>query len=76
MAAYTPDKQDLDALVADVEARGVRNDGDKLNSAVREARNARIALARILGQVDMPEAGTTAQIHGRKAINARWAKAS
>ena len=68
--------RDIDRLVADVEARGVRNDGDKLNSAVREARNARIALARILGQVDMPEAGTTAQIHGRKAANARWAEAS
>ncbi len=47
-----------------------------INSAIREARNARIALARILGQVDMPEAGTAAQIHGRKAINARWAEAS
>ena len=68
--------RDLDALVAGVRERGVRGDGDKLNSAIRESRNARIALARILGQVDMPEAGTTAQIHGRKAAGARWAEAS
>ena len=68
--------RDLDALVADVRERGVRGDGDKLNSAVREARNARLALARILGAVDMPEAGTAAQIHATKAANARWAEAS
>ena len=67
---------DVDALLADVRARGVRNDDDRLNSAVREARQARIALARILGQVDMPEAGTGAQIHGRRAAHARWAEAS
>jgi hypothetical protein len=60
---------DVDALVADVRARRVRNENGMLNSAVREARQARIALARILGQVDMPEAGTGAQIHGRKAAH-------
>jgi hypothetical protein len=66
----------IDALEEDVRKRGVRHDGDKLNSAIREARNGRIALARILGQVDMPEAGTTARIHARKAANGRWKAAA
>ena len=67
--------RDIDALEADVRAHGIRNDGERLNSAIREARNARIALARILGQVDMPEAGTTARLHARKAANGRWKQA-
>jgi hypothetical protein len=66
--------RDIDALEADVRARGVRNDGGKLDPLVRELRTGRLALAKLLGQVDMPEAGTGAQIHGRKAARARWNK--
>jgi hypothetical protein len=31
-----------------------------------------VALARILGQIDIPEATSPASLHGRKAAAARW----
>ena len=45
---------DLDRLEADIAERGITVDG-RLNQAVAEARQARVALARILGQVDLPD---------------------
>jgi hypothetical protein len=66
---------DIDRLEVDITERGVRV-GDRLNQSVAEARQARVALARILGQIDMPEVGTTAQLHARKAARGRWSQAS
>jgi hypothetical protein len=63
--------RDIDRLEADIAERGVRV-GERLNSAIPEARQGRVALARILGQVDLPEVGTTRSLHARKAANARW----
>jgi hypothetical protein len=71
---------DLDALEADIAEHGVRIQGrgaSVVNGAVMEARQARVALARILGQVDIPaEAGGTAprSLHGRKGAHGRWGK--
>lgn len=63
---------DIDRLEADVAAHGVRMDGGRLNTALCELRQGRVALARILGQVDVPETASPRSLHGRKAAEARW----
>ena len=65
--------RDIDRLEADIAERGARV-GERLNNAIPEVRQARVALARILGQVDLPEVGTTSSQHARKAAIARWRK--
>jgi hypothetical protein len=64
--------RDLDALDRDIAKNGVRLGETKLNSALMEARQARVALARVLGQIDIPEIGRTSSIHARKAAQKRW----
>jgi len=55
---------DIERLEADIEARGVRVPGARgqevLNQSIAEVRQARVALARILGQVDIPESARSA----------------
>jgi hypothetical protein len=66
---------DIDRLEADIAEKGPRvpgRGGDVLNQAFAEVRQARVALARILGQIDIPEATSPASLHGRKAAEARW----
>jgi hypothetical protein len=66
---------DIDRLEADIAARGVRVEGrgaQVLNSAFAECRMARVALARILGQIDLPDTASPASVHARKAAQARW----
>jgi hypothetical protein len=46
--------------------------GDVLNQAFCEVRQGRVALARILGQIDIPESLSPRSLHGRKAAEARW----
>ncbi len=65
--------RDLDLLEADIAEHGVRSPSGRLSTVVSEARQARVALARILGQVDIPESVASASVHGRKAARARWA---
>ena len=70
---------DIDRLEADIVKRGVRvkgRGGEVLNQALCEVRQARVALARLLDQVDIPESLSPASLHGRKAAEARWRKAS
>ena len=70
---------DIDRLEADIAKRGVRvkgRGGEVLNQSISEARQGRVALARILGQVDVPESLSPASLHGRKAAEARWQQAS
>ncbi len=64
---------DIDRLEADIAKNGIRIDG-RLNQALPELRQARVALARIRGQVDIPEATAPASLHGRKAAQARWSR--
>ena len=64
---------DLDALEADIAEHGVRSPAGRLSTIVSEARQCRVALARILGQVDIPDSTASASLHGRKAAQARWA---
>jgi hypothetical protein len=66
---------DIDRLEADIAKRGVRvpgRGGDVLNQAFCEVRQGRVALARILGQIDIPESLSPRSLHGRKAAEARW----
>jgi hypothetical protein len=68
---------DLAALEADIAERGIRVPGSRsghevLNPAIAEARQGHLALGKLLGQLDLPEAVTSA----RHAAEARWGKAS
>jgi hypothetical protein len=66
---------DIDRLEADIAEQGVRVQGrgaSVLNQSLCEVRQARVALARIIGQVDIPAAPTTRSLHARKAAAARW----
>jgi hypothetical protein len=66
--------RDIEALEAVIAERGVAaKDSWRLNAAVSEVRQARVALARILGQIDVPEVGRTSSSHARNAAKARWA---
>ena len=66
--------RDIEALEAVIAERGVAaKDSWRLNAAVSEVRQARVALARILGQIDIPEIGRTSSGHASKAARARWA---
>ena len=64
--------RELDMLEADIADHGVRSPSGRLNTVVSEARQARVALARILGQVDIPESLSPRALHGRKAAEGRW----
>jgi hypothetical protein len=69
---------DIDRLEKDMAERGVRvagRGGDVLNQAFCEVRQARVALARILGQVDIPESLSPRALHGRKGASGRWGEA-
>jgi hypothetical protein len=67
---------DIDRLERDIAENGVRVEGrggqHTLNQAFGEARQARVALARILGQVELPESVRPSVLHGRRAAQARW----
>ena len=69
---------DIDRLEADLASRGVRVEGrgHVLNQSLAEARQGRVALARLLGQIDIPDSVSPASLHGRKAAAARWRQAS
>jgi hypothetical protein len=68
---------DIERLEADIERGGVRvagRGGEGLNQAFCEVRQARVALARILGQVDIPESLSPRSVHGWKGAEARWGR--
>jgi len=61
---------DIDRLEAEIAKNGVPV------GAIAEVRQSRVALARILGRVELPGSPATATVHARKAARARWSKAS
>lgn len=66
---------DIDQLENDIAERGVRVEGrggQVLNQSFAEVRQARVALARILGQLDVPGSESGRAVHARKAAEARW----
>jgi hypothetical protein len=40
--------------------------------AIREARNQRLALCRLIGQLDLPQNARSSVLRARKAASARW----
>ena len=75
LALAAKQAENIDLLEADIAERGVRVEGrggDVLNQSFAEVRQARVALARILGQVDIPESESGRSVHARKAAEARW----
>ena len=67
---------DLSALEADIRDRGHVLEDGRLNSSVREVRQGRLTLARLLSGLDLPDSKTFTELRGRRAAEARWAKAS
>jgi hypothetical protein len=70
---------DIDRLEGDITVQGVRvagRGGDVLNQAFCEVRQGRVALARILGQVEIPESLSPRSLHGRKGADGRWREVS
>jgi hypothetical protein len=63
---------DIDLLEADIASNGVRLSDGRLNPAVAEVRQGRVALARILAGVDLPGSASATTLRARKAANARW----
>ena len=67
---------DIDRLEADIAEHGVRVEGRggqrSLNQSLAEARQARIALSRILNAIDIPESVLPSVLHGQRAAHARW----
>lgn len=64
--------RDLDLLEADIAVHGVRSPSGRLSTVVSEARQARVALSRILGQIDVPDSEKASVVHASKAARARW----
>lgn len=81
MAARQAD--DVAALEAELEASGLTTVGstgqERLNAAVTELRQARLAVARLLGMIDLPAEGQMAarsepERRARAAANGRWGR--
>jgi hypothetical protein len=63
---------DIDLLEGDIAANGARLEGGRLNTALCELRQGRVALGRLLGLIDIPNSTAPASVHGAKAARARW----
>ena len=72
--------RDVAAAEADIESRGYLVTGsrgqDVINPSVAEVRQSRIALGKLLGQLDLPESTRDAVRNARNAAEARWRQAS
>jgi hypothetical protein len=67
---------DVAALEADIRERGHVLDGGLVNPSVREARQGRMALGRLLAGIDLPGGAATTVLRAEKAARARWRKTS
>ena len=72
--------RDVERAEADLAERGYLVPGYQgqqvVNPSVSEARQGRIAIGRLLGQIDLPESTRDAVKRARQAAEARWARAS
>ena len=75
LAAAARQADDIAALEADVATRGHVIDG-VLNPSVRETRQGRMALGRLLAGIDLPAAASTTVLRAEKAAKARWNEAA
>jgi hypothetical protein len=72
--------RDVHAAEADIADRGYLVPGSRdqkvLNPSLAEARQGRLALGKLLGQLDLPESTSDAVRGARHAAERRWGKAS
>ena len=72
--------RDVAAAEADIADRGYLVPGSRgqkvVNPSVAEVRQSRLALGKLLGQLDLPESTRDAVRSARRAAEARWEKAS
>jgi terminase small subunit-like protein len=72
--------RDVHAAEADIATRGYLVEGSRgqevLNPSLAEVRQSRLALGKLLGQLDLPESTRDALRGARHAAEARWGKAS
>jgi hypothetical protein len=72
--------KDVAAAEADIADRGYLVPGSRdqkvVNPSVAEVRQSRLALGKLLGQLDLPESTKDAVRGARQAAEARWGKAS
>jgi hypothetical protein len=75
LRAAAQQADDVASLEADVRARGHVVDG-LVNPSIREARQGRVALSRLLSGIDLPAAANVTTLRAEKAAAARWKRAS
>ena len=72
--------RDVERAEADLEERGYLVPGSAgqrvVNPSLSEARQGRVVLGRLLGQIDLPESTRDAVKSARHAAEARWERAS
>lgn len=82
LALAARQSDDLTRLEAAIKKEGVMSIGSTgqlvVNPAVTEARQARLAISRLVGLLELPDAeeqpATTSSVRSRKAANARWSR--
>jgi hypothetical protein len=72
LGAAARQADDIAALEADIADRGHVVDGGAVNPSVREVRQGRVALGRLLAGIDLPAAANTTVLRSEKAARARW----
>jgi hypothetical protein len=75
LAAAAKQADDIAALEADVRGRGHVLDGGGLNPSVREARQGRLALGRLLAGIDVPAGASATTLRAERAARERWRRA-
>jgi hypothetical protein len=72
--------RDVERAEADLEERGYLVPGSQgqqvVNPSLSEARQGRVVLGRLLGQLDLPDSTRDAVKRARHAAEARWERAS
>jgi uncharacterized protein with von Willebrand factor type A (vWA) domain len=72
--------RDVARCEADIETRGYLVEGshgqEVVNPSLAEVRQSRLALGKLLGQLDLPESTRDAVRSARNAAEARWGRAS
>jgi hypothetical protein len=72
--------RDVERAEADLEERGYLVSGSQgqqvVNPSLSEARQGRVVLGRLLGQLDLPDSTRDAVRSARHAAEARWQRAS
>jgi hypothetical protein len=75
LAAAGKQADTLDVLETDITERGTSSTESSIRR-VHEARQGRLALGRLLAEIDILEASNITTLRGRRAAAARWRKAS